>query len=137
MSRRKPLASLLAGFVLAFALAMGRLTRPEVVFGWLDVFGAWDVTLLVFCAPASLVYAGALRWARARERTGLGPAVPNPGGHVDAKLLLGASLFGVGWAIAGVCPGPALASLGAGAPWAITFVLAMAAGLWMPRVIGA
>ena len=129
MSRGISLTPAIAGFVIAFALVMGRLTRPDVILHWLDITGEWDVTMFVFSCSASMVYAVAFRWGRARARSGTGPAVPDLRGAVDARLVIGASVFGVGWAIAGVCPGPVLVSVGAGAPWAFTFLVAMTVGL--------
>ncbi len=120
----------LSGFLLALALAFGGLTRPEVIIGWVDWFGDWNPRLLAFFAPATLVFALSVRIALWRYRRFGGPEVCIPPKRkIDARLLVGASIFGIGWGIGGACPGPALTSLGAGAPWAIAFVLAMALGL--------
>lgn len=122
----------LTGLVLALALGIGRLTRPEVILGWVDVFGQWDPTLLWFMAGATPMYALAHRWVLARGAPVLACELSLPAQTaVDAKLLSGSALFGAGWAIGGVCPGPALTSLGAGAPWALPFVVAMFLGLWL------
>lgn len=120
MIDRKWVIPAIAGFVLALALAMGRLTRPEVILGWLDITGDWDPTMIIFSMSGALTYAVLAR------RAGV---VPKPGGRVDLRLAIGAAIFGVGWAMAGVCPGPAFASMGAGAPWALVFVAAMAVGI--------
>lgn len=123
----------LAGFLIALALAFGQLTRPEVVIGWVDFFGAWNPRMLVFISTATLVYQGFFRLHAWRQRRAGGGEVCAPERRpIDARLLIGASIFGVGWAIAGVCPGPAFASLGTGAPWALVFVAAMALGLALP-----
>ena len=128
----KNAVSACTGFVLAVALGAGRLTRPEVIRGWVDVFGDWDPTLFWFMAGASPVYALAHRWLLARGAPLLACEISLPASaDIDRKLLLGAALFGVGWAIGGVCPGPAFTSLGAGAPWAALFVIAMMFGLWL------
>ena len=122
----------LAGLLLGVALVLGRLTVPSVIVGWVDWFGAWDPTLVVFFAGAVSVYHGAYRWAVLRERRGAIPALCLPARRgVDARLLAGAAVFGVGWAMGGTCPGPALSSLGAGAPWALVFVASMLGGLWL------
>jgi uncharacterized protein len=124
-----PIAAL-AGFVIAMALAFGQLTRPEVVIGWVDFFGAWNPRMLVFLVAATVVYQAFTRVQARRQGRAGGPAVCAPvNRRIDARLLIGASIFGIGWAIAGVCPGPALASLGTGAPWAAVFVVAMGVGL--------
>jgi hypothetical protein len=120
----------LSGLGLGVALVLGRLTLPSVILGWVDWFGDWDPTLLVFFAGAVLVYHLCYRLAVARGRQCL--ELPARRG-IDRQLVVGAAVFGVGWAIGGTCPGPALSSLGAGAPWALVFVGAMVVGLWLGR----
>lgn len=120
-----------AGFIMGIALPVAGVTRPEVITGWLDLAGAWNPTLFFFFLPATLVFHGVFRWARAREGAG-GPKLKAPATtRVDARLIGGAALFGVGWALLGSCPGPALATLGNGEPWAALFVIAMLAGLYL------
>lgn len=118
-----------SGLGFGVGLALAGLTRPEIVVGFLDVGGRWDPTLAVAMAVATVVNAAFVAVAARRGRPIFGslPA-PSPG-SVDARLVGGAALFGVGWGLAGVCPGPALASLGFGDPSVLTFVGAMAAGL--------
>jgi uncharacterized membrane protein YedE/YeeE len=85
------------------------------------------------CKPAlgrsSAVYQLFARVHSARQRRVSADACPVKPMRIDARLLIGATIFGVGWGIGGACPGPALTTLGAGAPWAVLFVAAMAAGL--------
>jgi uncharacterized membrane protein YedE/YeeE len=120
----------LSGFMLAIALAFGQLTRPEIIIGWVDVFGAWNPHMAVFFLAAVLVYYPFTRLQSWRQRNGRGPAACLPTKRrVDTRLVIGSTIFGIGWAIGGVCPGPGLTSLGAGAPWAAVFVAAMVAGL--------
>ncbi len=120
----------LSGVLLALALAFGQLTRPEVIVGWVDWFGRWNPTIFYFFAPATLVYALFVRVASWRYRRFGGPELCLPAKRkIDARLIIGSSIFGIGWGIGGACPGPALTSLGAGAPWAVVFVVAMALGL--------
>lgn len=124
-------AAAFSGLGLGVALVLGRLTQPSVILGWIDWFGAWDPTLLVFFAAGVSVYHAAYRLAVERDRRGGTPRLDLPArGRVDARLLLGAAVFGMGWAIGGTCPGPALSSLGAGARWALVFVVAMLVGSW-------
>jgi uncharacterized membrane protein YedE/YeeE len=130
MNRRMYLVAVLSGAFMAVGLALGGLTRPEVIIGWMDFFGRWNPTLLIFLAGAVGAYHLMFRWARARENAGQGPTLCVPGSRaIDARLLVGASIFGVGWGLAGVCPGPALTSLGAGTGWAVPFIGAMIMGL--------
>jgi uncharacterized protein len=127
-----PIAAV-SGFLLALALAFGQLTRPEVIIGWVDWFGAWNPHLFAFFVPSALVYSLSVRLARWRHQRFGGPELCLPTkGNVDARLLVGSSIFGIGWGIGGACPGPALTSLGAGAPWAVIFVLSMLLGLIVP-----
>jgi uncharacterized membrane protein YedE/YeeE len=128
-----PIAAL-SGFLLAIALSFGQLTRPEIITGWVDV-RAWNPHMLVFFAAAAAVYHLFARVHTWRQRRAGVPEVcaPVPNLRIDARLLVGSSIFGIGWAIGGACPGPALTTLGAGAPWAAVFVGAMALGLAVVR----
>ncbi|HVJ21215.1 MAG TPA: DUF6691 family protein [Polyangiaceae bacterium] len=119
-----------SGCLLALALAFGGLTRPEVVIGWVDWFGRWDLQLLAFFLPATVVYGLAVRLARWRLKRFGGPELGlSTSRNIDGRLVLGAAIFGIGWGIGGACPGPALVSLSTGAPWAVVFVAAMVLGL--------
>ena len=123
----------LSGFLLALALAFGQLTRPEVIIGWVDL-RAWNPHMLVFFVAAAAVYHLFTRVHAWRQRRAGGPEVCAPTNRrIDARLLIGSSIFGIGWSIGGACPGPALTTLGAGAPWAAVFVGAMALGLVVVR----
>lgn len=131
MSPRAASIAGLCGGLMAIALALGRLTRPDAIIGWVDVLGAWDPTMMVFFACGVPTYHLMLRWAKARADAQRGPSLCLPSARaIDAKLIVGASIFGVGWGLGGACPGPAFTSLGAGAIWAIPFVAAMMLGLF-------
>ena len=120
----------LSGFVLAVALGLGELTRPDVIIGWVDVFGSWNPQLFVFFVAAVVVYYTLVRTtAWQRRRAGAAELCLPANRGIDARLLIGSSIFGIGWAIGGACPGPALTTLGAGASWAVVFVAAMVLGL--------
>jgi uncharacterized membrane protein YedE/YeeE len=121
---------------MAFALALAGLTRPQVIIGWVDFFGRWDPTMLIFFVFGVLAYHLLFRWARRRETEGRGPALALPAARaIDGRLLIGATVFGVGWGLGGVCPGPGLTSLGAGVPWAVVYTGALAAGLSIGGVL--
>ncbi|MCA9642807.1 MAG: YeeE/YedE family protein [Polyangiaceae bacterium] len=118
------------GVVLALALGFAELTRPEHILGWVDV-RHWDPSLLFVMLGATSAYAIAHRIALRRERAQLCRLDLPTRTAVDAKLLVGASIFGTGWAIGGVCPGPAFTTLGGGQSWIVAFILPMFVGLWL------
>jgi uncharacterized membrane protein YedE/YeeE len=130
------LAAFLAGAIFALGLVVARMTDPGRVLAFLDVTGDWDPRLAGVMAAAVLVYAVAARFALRvppvlREQH----ALPTRR-KVDGRLVAGAAIFGIGWGVAGYCPGPAVTALGGAAPGALTFVAAMLLGMWLqPRVI--
>jgi len=120
----------LIGLVFGLGLIVAGMTDPGKVLGFLDLAGAWDPSLAFVMGGAILVGLGAFAVARRRTRSLLGEAIRLPTTReIDRPLVLGSLLFGVGWGIAGFCPGPAIVALGAGQPKAALFVLAMLAGM--------
>jgi uncharacterized membrane protein YedE/YeeE len=106
------------------------MTRPQKVLGFLDVTGAWDASLAFVMLGAVLVYAVAYRVIIRRDAPLFDTKFHVPvRAHVDAPLVIGAALFGIGWGLGGYCPGPALVALGAVAPHALAFAAAMTAGI--------
>ncbi|MGH0032924.1 MAG: DUF6691 family protein [Myxococcota bacterium] len=103
------------------------MTNPAKVQNFLDVAGAWDPSLALVMGAAVLVSAVGVRIDRRRR-----PAEAVSRGRIDARLLSGAALFGVGWGLAGFCPGPALAALVTGRGEVALFVAAMLAGMGLP-----
>ncbi|GAC1557626.1 MAG: hypothetical protein NVS2B9_20200 [Myxococcales bacterium] len=127
-------ALFLSGLIFALGLGISGMTLPAKVLGFLDVTGAWDPSLLFVMGTAIPVYALAHRLSLRAARPLLAAAFPVlPRQPVDRKLVLGATLFGAGWGIAGVCPGPALVNLGGHAPGAALFVAAMLGGMALHR----
>jgi uncharacterized protein len=127
-----------AGFVFAAGLTLSGMTQPTKVSAFLDVAGAWDPSLAWVMGGAVAVYAAADRFARRRARPLFAAQFPSrPSRHIDAPLLVGAALFGVGWGLSGFCPGPALVAAGAGVNSALWFVPAMLAGMALARVVAA
>ncbi len=119
-----------AGLLFGVGLILAGMTDPGKVLGFLDVFGAWDPSLALVMGGAIAV--GALGFALAKKRNTnfFGGALNWPSSdQIDTRLLLGAALFGVGWGLAGFCPGPALVSLGAGQTKAAVFVAFMGLGM--------
>ena len=124
------LVSFLVGLLFGAGLVVSGMTDPFKVIGFLDVTGLWDPSLAFVMAGAVLVGAVAYRLAGKRDAAILGGPMRLPArAAVDRRLVAGSLLFGVGWGLAGFCPGPALAALGAGYGKAAAFVAAMLAGM--------
>ena len=120
----------LSGALFGTGLLLSGMTDPAKVQGWLDVFGAWDPTLGFVLTGAIIPMLIAWRIA-ARRRTALtGVALPAlPPQRIDGRLIAGSAMFGIGWGFAGLCPGPAMASLGFGGGPFLIFFAAMVAGM--------
>jgi uncharacterized membrane protein YedE/YeeE len=130
----KPLVAFICGLVFAIGLAVAGMTQPSKIIGFLDVAGgAWDPSLAFVMLGGIPLVALARRLRPARPL--LAAAYPTLRHHgIDRKLVIGSVLFGIGWALAGFCPGPAIVALGAGVPGAITFCGAMLAGMTLFHV---
>jgi uncharacterized membrane protein YedE/YeeE len=119
-----------AGLVFGVGLLVSGMTDPSKVIGFLDVAGAWDPSLALVMGGAILVGFFAFAFARGRARTFLGTALELPQRRdLDARLIGGSIVFGIGWGLAGFCPGPALVAFGAGYDKAAVFVVAMLVGM--------
>lgn len=124
------LTALLAGLVFGLGLILSGMTDPAKVLGFLDLAGNWDPSLALVMGGAIVVGVFAFGYAGRRPRTLLGDAIGLPGTRgIDRRLVLGSLTFGVGWGLAGICPGPALALLLSGGPQVLLFVAAMLAGM--------
>lgn len=123
-------ASFVCGLMFGAGLVISGMTQPAKVLGFLDVFGVWDPTLAFVMAAALLVSFLGFRAARQRDKPVLAAQRLWPSRtDIDRTVLIGSALFGVGWGLVGLCPGPALVNLATLMPEVIVFVLAMAAGL--------
>jgi uncharacterized protein len=121
-----------SGLVFGLGLIAGGMTDPAKVKGFLDLFGAWDPSLAFVMAGAISVGALAFALARRRRRSWSGAPIDIPSNTViDRRLLAGGVVFGVGWGIAGFCPGPAIVAAGAGTTAALGFVAAMLIGMFV------
>jgi uncharacterized membrane protein YedE/YeeE len=122
--------ALLAGAVFGIGLIVSGMADPAKVLGFLDLAGAWDPSLAFVMGGAILVGAAAFTLARKRTTSLLGLQMRMPAGNqLDRRLVGGSVLFGIGWGIAGFCPGPALVALGMGEHKALVFVAAMLLGM--------
>lgn len=121
-----------AGAIFGAGLVVARATDPAVVLGFLDVGGAWNPQILFMFLGAAPSYAALRALIAPRQRPWLEPVFDPPvRAAVDRRLLLGATVFGVGWGLAGICPGPAFTSLLSGAVEPVVFTAAMLAGMWV------
>ena len=124
-----------AGSVFGVGLLLAGMTNPARVVGFLDVTGAWDPSLAFVMGGAVAVYALAFRWIQRRR--------PDPWfdvlfhlpsrGDIDRPLVVGAAIFGIGWGLGGLCPGPAVVAAFAGSSAALVFVATMLVGLVVGR----
>ncbi|WP_442782494.1 DUF6691 family protein [Collimonas fungivorans] len=124
------ITSLLAGLVFGLGLIVSGMANPAKVLGFLDLGGAWDPSLAFVMAGAIALGLAAFSFAKRRTRSLIGAEMKLPAArHIDRRLLIGSALFGAGWGMAGICPGPALVDLGMGETKALVFVAAMLAGM--------
>jgi uncharacterized membrane protein YedE/YeeE len=125
------LAALLCGFIFGWGLLISGMAQTTKVLGFLDLFGgAWDPSLAVVMAAALVVSGTGFALMRRRERPYLaGQTYWSANSRIDAPLVAGSAVFGVGWGLVGLCPGPALVNVATLAAPVIVFVAAMAAGM--------
>jgi uncharacterized membrane protein YedE/YeeE len=132
--KRLVASAFVAGSLFGLGLAVSGMTDPLRVLGFLDLFGQWDPTLLFVLGGAVATTALAFRWVLGRAQPVLADRFLVPDARaIDAPLLAGAAIFGIGWGLAGYCPGPALAGLGVLSREALWFVPAMVAGMLVHR----
>jgi uncharacterized membrane protein YedE/YeeE len=124
------IASLLAGLLFGLGLIVSGMANPAKVLGFLNLAGPWDPSLALVMVGAIAVGLVAFHVARERTTSLLGAAMKLPiSRQIDRRLVLGSVLFGVGWGIAGFCPGPAIVALAMGEVQALVFVVAMLFGM--------
>jgi len=132
---RHALPGLVVGVLFGAGLALSGMTNPARVLGFLDVAGHWDPTLAFVLGAALVPSALAYLLVRRMERPVMAEEFRIPQNRtVEARLLAGGALFGIGWGLVGLCPGPAFAALAFGARQNWAFVAAMVAGMWLQRL---
>lgn len=130
------LFSFLAGLVFGIGLIVSGMSNPAKVLGFLDLAGKWDPSLVLVMGGAVTVGLVAFALAKRRQTTWLGlPLLLPVARHIDRRLVIGSALFGVGWGLAGICPGPGLLLVGAGVAKGLIFVAAMLAGMVVFEVV--
>jgi uncharacterized membrane protein YedE/YeeE len=130
----KRLIAFASGLLFAIGLGIAGMTLPAKVINFLDFAGSWDPSLIFVMGGAVLVHLPFVQWWQRRPAPG--PAFPGKRG-IDPTLLLGAALFGVGWGLSGLCPGPAFVALARGGREIAVFLLALFVGSGVARRIGA
>ncbi len=130
------LISFVLGLVFGVGLYVSGMTQPSKVLGFLDIFGDWDPSLAFVMAGAVAVGLVAFSFARRRGRTLLGDELRLPRiTEIDAPLVVGSLIFGIGWGLSGICPGPGIVDVGFLDWRALVFVVSMSAGMIMERLI--
>ncbi|SEO45462.1 DUF6691 family protein [Aquisalimonas asiatica] len=133
---RTLLSAFAVGLIFGVGLLVSGMANPEKVLGFLDLAGAWDPSLALVMVGAIGTAFIAFRVAAGRRESVFGEPMRLPASNaIDSRLLLGALGFGVGWGMAGFCPGPALVALGAGEAKALAFVASMVAGMGVFELI--
>jgi uncharacterized membrane protein YedE/YeeE len=126
----KFLTALCAGLLFGAGLLLSGMTDPANVLGFLDFFGAWRPQLALVMASAVCVTAPAFLYVRRHRRSARGEPVDLPDRQrIDTPLILGATLFGIGWGLSGICPGPGIVLLSTGRGIAFVFMSAVIAGM--------
>ncbi|MET3618685.1 DUF6691 family protein [Burkholderia ambifaria] len=128
----------LAGLLFSVGLIVSGMANPRKVLGFLDLAGRWDPSLAFVMVGAIGVTVVAFAWAKRRTRSWLGLPIQWPAARaITVRLVAGSAVFGIGWGLAGFCPGPALVSIGLGSVKGIAFVVAMLVGMalfeWIER----
>ena len=123
------------GLVFGIGLTLSGMVDPARVKGFLDVSGTWRPALGFVMGAAILVALPLFQWARRRGKALGGEELDAPPQAIDARLVAGAAIFGIGWGVAGVCPGPAIVWLGLSPMAVAPFILALIAGAWLAGLV--
>lgn len=130
------LISLLSGIIFGLGLTISGMVNPQKVLGFLNIFDAWDPSLIFVMVGAIIIFAPLHFIFKKKSRPILAKnfiSIENK--NIDKKLLIGSGLFGVGWGLAGLCPGPAIASISFLNPSSLIFVLFMFVGFFIANRI--
>jgi len=130
------LVNLALGLLFGAGLVVSGMSDPEKVLNFLDLFGAWDPSLAFVMGGAVLVTFIGYRFVLARGEPIVGSQLHLPTcNQIDARIVAGPAIFGIGWGLGGFCPGPALSALGLGATGTLAFIPAMVLGMWAARLL--
>ena len=126
----KNIIGLLAGLLFGIGLLISGMTDPVKVQGFLDIFGAWDISLALVMGGGLIVAIVGVQLAKRQQSSWIGTLIELPSKTaINKKLLIGAMLFGIGWGLVGICPGPGIVLLGTGQWQAYVFIPAMIVGM--------
>ena len=137
----KNIIGLLAGLLFGLGLLLSGMTDPVKVQGFLDIFGAWDISLALVMGGGLMVALVGVQLAKRQQTSWIGSLIELPSKTViNKKLVIGAMLFGIGWGLVGICPGPGIVLLGTGQWQAYVFIPAMIVGMlayqWLEPKLG-
>ena len=129
------LFSLISGIIFGVGLVISGMTNPEKVIGFLSITHNWDASLVFVMGGAILVFAPAFYFLKEKEKSLLGIhiSLPKNSFQIDKKLVFGTGLFGIGWGMAGFCPGPVISSLAFFEPASIIFLVSMLLGIYINK----
>jgi len=131
----KNIFAFIFGSLFSLGLLISGMSNPEKVLGFLDIFGQWDISLMFVMMGAIIVAIIPFQKAIRNPKTIFGEEISLPmNTHIDKNLIVGSSLFGVGWGIAGICPAPAITLIGLGYSQAWYFIAAMLLGMFVHRL---
>jgi uncharacterized membrane protein YedE/YeeE len=131
------LVNLALGLLFGVGLVISGMADPAKVLNFLDLFGAWDPSLAFVMGGAVIVAFVGYRLVLTRDRPIIGGSFHLPTRNdIDARVIAGPAIFGIGWGLGGFCPGPALTALGLGATGTLVFLPAMILGMWGARLLG-
>lgn len=124
------ITAFIIGLIFGLGLILSEMTNPAKIKGFLDIFGHWDPSLAMVMLGAVMVTATSFHLTKNRQQSFFGQAIKLPASNnIDHKLIIGSLMFGVGWGLAGYCPGPALASVLQGGYQPLVFVISMLIGM--------
>ena len=132
---RKNVAAFFCGLLFAAGLGVSGMTLPERVVGFLDFFGSWDYSLMFVMGGAIAVYLPVWFAMKCRKSVLAGNLPCSARKDTDTRLFMGASIFGIGWGLAGICPGPGIVLLGRPSVETAAFVAGMLAGMLVHRAL--
>ncbi len=128
--------SLISGLIFGVGLLVSGMSNPAKVLGFLDITGNWDPSLLFVMVGAISVGFLAFHFAKKMPTCVCGTQMKIPSKkQIDTKLIIGSALFGIGWGLVGLCPGPAIVQLGMGTIKAIVFVVSMMVGMLLNQLV--